>query len=106
MEYSFEAKVVLKLEHKKGMVTSKHVATDFNLFVNKVLNKTIYLDKDDCPTKVGAEMLSNVLIQGLIGNIHMSHEKHFRYSAEHLRWIISELERGFVTVAEVHKSNF
>jgi len=40
------------------------------------------------------------------GNIHMAHEKGFRDSAEHLRWIISELERGFVTVANVEQSNF
>ena len=106
MEFSFEAKVVLTLEHKKGMTTSKHVATDFNLKVIGELDKRQYLDKDDLPTNVGSKTLSNVLIQGLVGNIHMAHEKGFRDSAEHLRWIISELERGFVTVANVEQSNF
>ena len=88
------------------MTTSKHVATDFNLKVIGELDKRQYLDKDDLPTNVGSKTLSNVLIQGLVGNIHMAHEKGFRDSAEHLRWIISELERGFVTVANVEQSNF
>jgi hypothetical protein len=34
----------------------------------------------------------------------MAHEYGFRDSAEHLRWIIAELERGFVTVANVTKT--
>jgi len=106
MEFSFEAKVVLKLEHKKGMSTSKHVATDFNLEVSKNLSKSQYLDSEDLPNSAGSKVLSNVLIQGLVGNIHMAHEKGFRDSAEHLRWIISELERGFVAVTNVESSTF
>jgi hypothetical protein len=106
MEFGFEAKVVLTLEHKKGMTTSKHVATDFNLDVIGELDKKQYLDKEDLPTEAGSKVLSNVLVQGLIGNIHLAHEKEFRDSAEHLRWIISELERGFISVANVKQSNF
>jgi hypothetical protein len=106
MEFSFEAKVVLTLEHKKEMTTSKHVATDFNLGVSDNLVRHQYLDKEDLPTEAGSKVLSNVLVQGLVGNIHLAHEKGFRDSAEHLRWIISELERGFITVANVEQSNF
>jgi hypothetical protein len=106
MEFSFEAKVVLTLEHKQGMATSKHVATDFNLEVDKQLDRKQYLDSEDLPTEAGSKVLSNILVQGLVGNIHMAHEKGFRDSAEHLRWIISELERGFVTVANVEQSKF
>jgi len=106
MEFSFEAKVVLTLEHKQGWKTSKHVSTDFNLEVIGELDRKQYLDKEDLPTEAGSKVFSNVLIQGLVGNIHMAHEKGFRDSAEHLRWIISELERGFVTVANVEQSNF
>ena len=106
MEFSFEAKVVLTLEHKKGMATSKHIATDFNLDVIGELDKKQYLDKYDLPTKAGSKVLSNVLVQGLVGNIHLAHEKGFRDSAEHLRWIIAELERGFITVTNVEQSNF
>lgn len=106
MEFSFEAKVVLELEHKPGMATSKHVATSFNLEVSEELDRAQYIDTQGLPTEAGSKTLSNVLIQGLVGNIHLAHEKGFRDSAEHLRWIISELERGFSSVAEVSKSNF
>ena len=41
---SFEAKVVLTLEHKQGMTTSKHVATDFNLEVIGPLDINNYID--------------------------------------------------------------
>lgn len=106
MEFSFEAKVVLTLEHQKGMTTSRHVATDFNLDVSKELNREMYLDKEDLPTEAGSKTLSNVLVQGLIGNIHLAHERGFRDSAEHLRWIISELERGFIEVTNVQQSKY
>jgi len=106
MEFSLEAKVVLTLEHKKEMTSSKHVSTDFNLFVSDNLDKKQYLDKDGIPTKDGSKSLTMVLTQGLIGNIHQAHEKGFWDSAEHLRYIISELERGFVSVAYSSNSNF
>lgn len=106
MEFSFEAKVVLTLEHKKGMTKSKHVATDFNIDVSDNLDRSMYLDEKKLPTEAGSRTLSNILIQGLVGNIHLAHEKGFMDSAEHLRWIISELEKGFATVAYVKQSNF
>lgn len=106
MQFSFEAKVVLTVEHKPGMTTSKHVATDFNLEVDSQLNRSQYLNDEDLPTKDGSKVLSNVLVQGLIGNIHSAHQQGFRDSAEHLRWIIEELTRGFAAVANVDKSTF
>lgn len=106
MKFSFEAKVVLTLEHEVGMPSSKHIATDFNLEVDPRLDRTQYLGKDDLPTKEGCKILSNVLVHGLIGNIHSAHQQGFRDSAEHLRWIIDELTKGFVAVAKIDKSTF
>jgi len=106
MEFSFEVRVILRLEHKEGMEGAKHVSTDFNLIVSRELDEKQYLDKEGLPTEAGSVALSNVLVQGLIGNIHAAHEKGFKDSAEHLRFIISELERGFVAVANVEKSTF
>jgi hypothetical protein len=106
MKFSFEAKVVLELERKEGSALSKHVATKFNMSVSKNLDKKKYIDKEDLPTEEGSVILSNVLIQGLVGNIHFSHEKNYRDSAEHLRWIISELERGFSSVSNVEVDKF
>jgi len=60
MEYSFEAKVVITLEQKRGMVTQKHVATDFNLEVFGELDRKQYLDRDDLPTEAGSKALSRI----------------------------------------------
>lgn len=106
MEYQLEAKVILTLEHKKGSSKSKHLSTDFNLEVSDNMDRNAYFDEDELPNKGGSQLLTNVLVQGLLGNIHQCHEKGYRDSAEHLRYIISELERGFVEVANVEQSNF
>lgn len=106
MEFSFEALVKLDLEHTPGSSNSKHVGTSFRLDVGKPLDESKYLDKDTLPTKDGAQVLSNVLVQGLVANIHYAHDNGFRDSAEHLRWIISELEKGFAMVATGSKSTF
>ena len=106
MEFSFEGRVLLTLDYEPGMPSSKHVATNFNLDVSGNVDRDMYLDGEDLPTPEGSRALSHVLIQGLVGNIHFAHEKEFRDSAEHLRWIISELEKGFVAVANVNKDTF
>jgi hypothetical protein len=106
MEFSFEARVILELEHKPGWSTAKHVGTKFNLKTSSELDKRMYMDKNDILNNKGSESLTNVLIQGLIGNIHMAHQQGFRNDAEHLRYIISELERGFVAIVEVGISEF
>lgn len=106
MEFSFEAKCVLQLEHKKGSKKSNHLETKFNLDVSNNLNRKQYIDENDLPTKDGSKVLTNVFVQGLIGNIHQAHEKGYWNDAEHLRYIISELERGFVSIVKVDSSTF
>jgi len=106
MEYSFEARVVLELEHKKGCKSSKHIGTKFNLRTSSDLDKKMYMDNNGILNKTGSETLTNVLVQGLIGNIHMANQQGFRNDAEHLRYIISELERGFVAIVEVGIGEF
>lgn len=105
MKISFKGVVVLTVDHQVITQKSKHVATDFNLEVSENLVERKYL-KEGLPTKHGSHALSNVLVQGLVANMHMAHQKGYRDSAEHLRWIISELERGFVQVTRVTQSNF
>lgn len=106
MEFTFEALVRLTMDHQEGQERSTHVATEFLLDPLKPINRDSYLDEDDLPNKDGSRVLSNVLVQGLIGNIHMAHDNGFRDSAEHLRWIIAELEKGFVAVGNVEKATF
>lgn len=106
MEYSMECRVVLTLDHKKGSKKSEHVATDFNLSVSENLDQSVYLDKDGVPTEIGSKTLTNVLVQGLVGNIHQAHQNGYWDRAEHLRYAIAELERGFAGVATAYKANF
>lgn len=106
MEFSFEARVVVKMDHKEGSDYSTHLSTDFNLYPGGNLEKKIYIDEENFPTQQGSVAMSIALVQGLVGNIHFAHQKGFRDSAEHLRWIIAELERGFVSVVDVKESTF
>src|SRR6478609_11792101 len=105
MEFGFEARVLLKLAYKEGAKTSKHVATKFYLETFGPVDRKMYIE-DELPTKDGSFALSNVLVQGLIGNIHLAHERGWRDSAEHLRWIIAQLEQGFAAVCDVEESTY
>ena len=106
MIFEIEGKVVVTLQHIKGEKTVSHIHTDFNLDVSSNLDKSQYQDKDGLPTAVGSKTLTNAFVQGLIGNIHHAHDKGFHDSAEHLRYIIAELERGFAQVTRLTESTF
>jgi hypothetical protein len=106
MEFYFEGVVKLTLEHTPGDNGSKHVSTDFYLEVSDNIIRDMYLTKDDLPTREGSRVLTSTLVQGLVANIHMAHQQGFRDSAEHLRYIIAELERGFIQVAEAKKAKY
>lgn len=106
MEFQMESTVCVTMEHDAGSGISKHIHTDFNLSVSNNLDKNHYLDEDDLPTAAGTKSLTVTLIQGLVGNIHQADQKGYWESADHLRYIIKELERGFAAVATVEKSHF
>jgi hypothetical protein len=106
MEFSFEVIAMLTLEHKKeDSNKSKHVATDLRLEVSPNLNRAEYLDEDDLPTKSGAAAMTVTLVQALVANIHHAHQKGFRDSADHLRYIMAELQKGFAETAIVQQGN-
>jgi hypothetical protein len=103
---SFEVKTVLTVDYNTTKKMFSHVSTEFNLIPASNVNEDSFLDEDGLPNAFGADVVTNVLVQGLVGNIHTCHQLGYRDSAEHLRFIISELERGFVEVVKVSKSNF
>lgn len=90
--------VTVIADYDKGSSTSTHVETCIRLEVSKHLDQASYNDKLGLPTKGGSHALTQAYVQGLIANIHHAHQKGYRDSAEHLRYIISELERGFAAV--------
>lgn len=106
MEYEIEGRVVVKLNHAEGSKTSDHIATDFNLNISDNLNRDAYFNSDQLPNANGAKTLTVAFINGLSGNIHYAHQKGYWNDAEHLRYIISELEKQFVAHAKVYDSNF
>lgn len=103
-QFSFTGQCKLTLEYAEGSNRSQHVATDFRLDIGEGLDKKLYLNKDDLPTKEGIKPLTQCFVQGLVGNIHAAHKMGFWDSADHLRYIIAELEKGFANVATVHES--
>lgn len=105
MEFSFTGVSRVTMEHHKGMPTSQHVATDFFLEVSENLDKNIYL-QNGLPTKDGLKPLTQTFIQGLVGCIHFGHNNGWWDSAEHIRYIIDEIQRGFIQVAQTKESNF
>lgn len=106
MQFQIEGISVVTLDHTAGEKTSKYIKTDFNLSVSKNLDKKHFIDKNGYPTEKGTKALTQCFVQGLIGNIHNAHKEGFWDSAEHLRYIIAELEKGFVAPANVSKSTF
>lgn len=106
MEYKIEGRSVVTLNHTKGDNSSTHVQTDINLQVSKNLDSSQYLGEDGLPTKDGTKMLTQAFVQGLVGNIHHAQKMGYWNDAEHIRYIISELEKGFVTVANTFPSTF
>lgn len=70
--------------------------TDLQLGVSDNINSNDLFDENDFPNKKGCELLTTALIAGLNGNIHMAHHCGYRDSAEHLRFVITQLEEMFV----------
>ncbi len=70
--------------------------TDVSLGMSPNMDIKQYFDEKDYPNKDGCEVISRTLIAGLSGNIFMAHECGYRDSAEHLRFVISQLEEMFV----------
>jgi hypothetical protein len=103
-EFYFIATSKVTMAHEPPAPQSKHIATDLRLDISPNLDRKIYLDKDDLPTKDGVKPLTLCLTQGLIATIHKAHQEGWWDSAAHLRYIIAELERGFVSVANVGES--
>lgn len=103
MRYSIKTEVEVVADYNNGDKSSTHVATNFTLIVSKNLKASQYINEDGMPTQDGSKAISETLIQGLIGNIHLGHEKGWRDSAEHLRDIIQKLEIGFAEVGVISK---
>lgn len=104
MEFHFTAISQIELEHIPGNNNSRHIATNIKIIPSDNLDKEKYV-KNNEPTIEGSRVLTEALTQGLIANIHTSHQLGYIDSAEHLRHIINQLENGFIRIAEISKGN-
>jgi hypothetical protein len=105
MKFQFTATSRITMVHTKGEATSQHESTEILLSVSNNLDPRKYLDRG-VPRKEGVKPLTIALTHGLIANIHAAHERGFWDSAEHLRFIINELETGFSRVADVTEDDY
>lgn len=102
MELEFEAHVVMRLDHKEG-ARPRVIATDLHLGMNDILDRSMYMNEDGVPNEDGVKVFTNILVQGLVGNIHYAHQNGYIDSAKHLRYVIEQLERGFMQVVNIEK---
>lgn len=91
MEIKVTTKVVIEPK-QDGKPKLKGV--EINLCLPPGLDESGYYEGDH-PNSLGVQAITSTLVQGLVANIHGAHQHGTRDSAEHLRYIISELERGF-----------
>lgn len=101
VDFEFKVTTAVRFRHKKGWTKSDHLFTSIVLEISRNLDLDEYHDKEGNPTDDGVQALTQTLVQGLIGNIHYAHQRGLKNDAEHLRYIIDELGRGFATNAIV-----
>lgn len=99
MEVKFRVFAELTLGYAALDKRSTVLGVKFDLQLGDNLDDSAYFE-DDKLNLEGHKAVTNVLVTSLVSNIHAAHQFGFRDSAEHLRYIITELERGFVHQVE------
>jgi hypothetical protein len=102
------------MKYKAGIVSEVLFEADFKKQRSVVRECSIYLIAEEALQKEwrdedaaefnekGTKIATIVLIQGLVSNIHAAHQKGLWDSADHLKYIIKELERGFADAGIVN----
>ena len=93
MKYQFvvAAKVTAEANFETG--SSRMVSCDVQLFADDQIEMPW---KDNgLVNQAGMKVQTQGLIQGLVANIHWAHQMGYWDSAEHLRYVIEYLEKGF-----------
>ena len=96
MRFGFQAVATIELEYSKEQTKSKLVASQITIDVSANLNKRAYINEDGAPTADGAKAMTNTFIAGLTANIHHSQKYGYWNESDHIRFIIEELQKGFV----------
>lgn len=99
MQAIIEATSQITVDITKDFVTLK--GTDLHLGISENINDNDFFDEKGYPNKQGYEMLTTAFLAGLNGNIHIAHQQGYRDSAEHLRYIIAQLEEMFILIPTI-----
>lgn len=100
-EKKIKIRSIVSLHLVKKENNSKPQLSECSIDLIEPEGLTGYRDEEESLNKFGVKALSQVLVQGLNANIQGAHQNGIMDSAEHLRYVISELERAFVNVTEV-----
>lgn len=105
MEFEFKATAIIGLANSESDTKSTLLYSKFFLEPSDNLDQNAYADAEGLPTEKAVKPLTQCFIQGLLGNIQTAHRSGRWDSAEHLRYIIAELERGFIENVKIEKSS-
>lgn len=75
---------------------AKLKASEVSMAMSKNMDIEQYFDENQNPNKAGCKAITQALVIGLGGNIHLAHAWGYLDSAKHLRSTISQLEDIFV----------
>lgn len=106
MKFGFQAIATIEVNHQKETNKSTIEASQILLDCSPNLDKKAYINRDGSPTKAGTRAITNTFVQGLICNIHNSHKDGKWNDAEHIRYIIDELQKGFVAQVKAETGEF
>jgi hypothetical protein len=92
----FRSTAEITLEHSLGDKHSEVVSSAVNLEISDNLKRELYMEKEGIPNSTqGHKATTAALTAGIIANMHTAHNNGHWDSAEHLRFVISQLEAGF-----------
>lgn len=96
MQYEFTASCTTLVEHDEKTKKTQLLESALSLDFGDGIDPTAYFEPNGRPNQAGTKILTDVFIQGIAGNIHNAHSTGICDSAEHLRYVIAELEKFFI----------
>lgn len=105
-QFQIEGSVKVTLEHTDGKAMSEFIRSDIYLDFIGPIDRKKYFNPDELPNGDGCKCLTIAFVSAIANNIHYAHEKGYRDSAEHLRYVIAKLEDQFIQVPKIDTGNF
>jgi hypothetical protein len=93
---TFAAQIEMVVNYEEGDIMPTLMEATANLTTIKPSSIEQYYMHDGLPTADGSKVLTNLLVQGLLVNLKHAHANGYRDESEHMRYIIDQLQRGFV----------